>query len=146
MCCGYDRPVAGSKATLEARAELLRRGTAAWGRGDWDEAIRSFHPDVQWHLSGFFPDFTGVVRGHEEVLRFWDGFTEVWERIEILIEEFREVGDKLLFAVRFQAEARDGMTVDMPQWHVCGFRDGLIAEYRAFGAFEEAAAAARADT
>lgn len=115
----------------------------AWSRGDTEVALTMFHPEVEWRLAGIFPDFTGTVRGHAGVLEFWRSFTEPWERIAIEPEEFIEVGDRIVVALQFHAEGRSGVHVDMPQAHVCGFRDGLVCEYRSFRSLDEALAFAR---
>jgi hypothetical protein len=54
----------------------------------------------------------------------------------------RTVGDDVVVRVRFRAEGREGMRVDMQQGHRYRFRDGLVARYNGYGGFDEALEAA----
>ena len=127
-----------TEAATALREDLLSRGMAAWDRGDIEGALEMFHPDVVWHLSGIFPDFTGTIRGHDDIREFWRSFTEPWEHIEIEPAEFHHSGEWTVVALRFCAVGRAGVRVELPQAHALRFRDGLVAEYRSYRELDEA--------
>lgn len=102
--------------------------------------MRMFDPEVVWRLSGVFPDFTGSLHGQAAVRRFWEEFTEPWERIELEGTAFRHEGDWTIVDIRFCATGRDGLVVELPQVHALRFREGLVVEYRSFRELEEARA------
>ena len=41
--------------------DLLERGFADFSSGDWDAAIETMHPDVEWHAAFVLPDLASEV-------------------------------------------------------------------------------------
>jgi uncharacterized protein len=59
-----------------ANEELLRRGYAAFERGDIDTVMSIFDDDIRWHVPGKSP-LAGDLRGKEEVLAFFGRLAEL---------------------------------------------------------------------
>jgi ketosteroid isomerase-like protein len=84
------------------RAELARQFRAsmeAYSRGDFDAALVTFHPEVEWIPdSRVMPDGT-VYHGHEGVRCFWETWAEVIDDMELEIESCEAIDDSRVLAV-----------------------------------------------
>jgi ketosteroid isomerase-like protein len=89
----------------ERTIDTVRRGLAAFSRGDFEAAAHEIHPDIEWHVTFRLPDLPlpkDVYRGPEEVLQLWRAFTSAWETMETEIEEILYVdAERALLRVRF---------------------------------------------
>ena len=109
--------------------ELIRRLYDTWNRDDFEGWLELFHPDVEWHMSGVFPDLDAVYRGRDGIAAFWVRVHEPWEEFRIGVEELGESGDRFWTATRFRAKGVDsGVDVDMRIGSAARVRDGLLAE------------------
>ena len=83
----------------EDRIASVKRLAAAWNSDDLDTFLDLLDPDVEWH-SSIEPSFEGtesVFRGHDGIRRFWESYRgEAFQRLEVRMDEFREVGESLL--------------------------------------------------
>jgi ketosteroid isomerase-like protein len=109
----------------EDLAGLVREANDAWNRGDLDAMFALFHPDFEWHTTPSFPGLDAVYRGPEGWRKFDHDFRETWESVQVLIEEVRQVDDKVVALANFQARGRDGIELSAPIAWVTRFRDGL---------------------
>ena len=123
--------------------EAVLRGYAAFNRGDLDAAIEGFHPEIEWHGPGVFPD-EDVYRGVEGVRRFWDQWLELFEDFQIEIEEVIEAGEKVVVMAVVHGRGRgSGADVKTPSFpHLWTFRDGKAVRMRMFQTKAEALEAA----
>lgn len=103
-----------SSSSVERSVALVQRGIAAWNARDWAAALADIDPGVEWHTSGVVPGLDEVYYGHDGVMRFWRGFTEIWDDIQIDTEELLERDGSLIVLARFRARGRDGLEVDQP--------------------------------
>jgi ketosteroid isomerase-like protein len=100
----------------------LRRSHEAFNRGDFDAAVESAHPEIEFIPPGGQAPLRGAA-----ALRAWmepDAFEE--QRIEPL--DFRVEGNKVL--VRQHTQARgvgSGINLDLELWTVWTFDDDLLA-------------------
>jgi ketosteroid isomerase-like protein len=101
--------------------ERMRAGYAAFNRGDYDEAVTYYHPDIELHRPGGLTPLVGV-----DALRGWmepDAFAEqTIEPVSI------EVGDgKVLVHQRMRAVATgSGIEMENDTWCVLSFDDDLL--------------------
>ena len=104
-----------------AMIDALRRAYEAFNRGDFDAAVESAHPEMEFVPPGGQASLRGAA-----ALRAWmepDAFEE--QRIEPL--DFRVEGNKLL--VRQHTQARgvgSGINLDQEIWTVWTFDDDLL--------------------
>lgn len=77
---------------LEQVIELHRAGIEAFNRGDLDAAVASFPEDFEWHAVSDDPE-TSVLRGPEEVKKFWEGFRDVFEEWRSEPLEYQRLDD-----------------------------------------------------
>src|SRR4051812_32961126 len=104
-----------------AMIDALRRTYEAFNRGDFDAALASAHPEIEFVPPGGQASLKGA-----EALRAWmepDAFDE--QRIEPL--DFRVQRNKVLVRQRTQARgAGSGINLDLEVWTVWTLDDDLL--------------------
>ena len=110
---------------------MVQRAFEAWNRGDIDAFLAHLCLDVE--AVPFGAALEGkVCRGHDEVRAWWQTQSEVWERLLLCAEEFKQVGTELVVSGRWEAVGRSGVDMYAPATWVFGFRDGKIAYWQAY--------------
>ena len=131
----------------EANVELARRGYARWSAGDVEGMIELITPDFE-----FVPVIAasvegGSVKGPDESRRFFMGLNETWETFRIDVDEFRDLGDRVMSSGRLIAKGRGSeVELDHPFYSVVWIRDGRFARMQSFLERDAAEAAAAVDT
>ena len=118
--------------------EVARRGFDAWNRGDVGGWLQHLHPEIEFRTSGLYPGTDPVYRGHDDMRRFWTSFREPWERLQIRVDETREAGDKVVVLATFEAQARDGMSLQREASWVVWLTGDLIAQMQSHASWHEA--------
>ena len=79
-----------------SNAEIVRRSTDAYNRGDLDGFMEGWAPDAEldWSNSGGFE--AGVYRGHDEVRALTRRFLEAFDEVRIELDDPIEIEDDLL--------------------------------------------------
>jgi len=92
----------------------FKRGTAAYNRGDWEAALATMDPNVEFDLTRVAPDGK-TYRGYEGVERFWLMLRDVFGELQIGVEEIIDGGDTLVTRVRLRSTGRasGAMTEDV---------------------------------
>ncbi len=86
--------------TGEIDLEVFKRGYAAVGAKDWDEAMAVYHPEIEWHEPPELPEAASYV-GHDGVRAAWEKFDEAWDEWHLEPLEYEQIGDdRLLVRVR----------------------------------------------
>jgi ketosteroid isomerase-like protein len=119
----------------EENVEIVRGAYEAWNQRDFDRALESADPEIEWtfaEASAHLPGAEGVYHGHEGVRRFWETFIDPWEQVNIEVDELRDSGDVVVALIRFQAVGRDGLKVEAPFAHVYNFRGSKVIRFEAF--------------
>jgi ketosteroid isomerase-like protein len=93
-----------------------------------DEALAYADPDIVWNPAEEFP-----AQGHDAVrasLVRWKG---EWDDYELLPEEFEEMGDRVVAAVRVRGRGRgSGVEVDARFYDLFTLREGKIVRMDQF--------------
>ena len=112
--------------------EVVRRSLDAWNRRDLDRALAEMHPDcvVDWSESRG-PD-SGIYRGRERVRRFYEGWLELFDQVDIQPEDLIDVGEHVVVPNRGFARGREGVTVTASSTQVFTFREGKIVRVRLY--------------
>jgi ketosteroid isomerase-like protein len=115
--------------TPAANAELVRRGYAAFARGDIPAALEVFHREITWHVPGRGP-LSGDFYGHQGVLEFFGRCHELsGGTLRVVPEEFfLGVGDRVVALCTVSAE-RHGQAWSSPEVHVWRVTDGRAIEF-----------------
>jgi ketosteroid isomerase-like protein len=128
---------------------LLRHGMEAYSRGDFEEAVRGFHPDIEWSAETDLVPDAAVYRGHAGVRRFWATWAEAIEGMAIVIEECRAIDDhQVLALLRARGTGHgSGAPVESGRFaQLAEVREGQVVRIRLFGDIRRALAAAGVDT
>jgi ketosteroid isomerase-like protein len=78
----------------QENVESFWRGTTAYNDGDWDAALATMDPNVEFDLSRVMPEMERY-RGYEGVKAFWQMLRDVWGDFRTDPEEVIDAGDKL---------------------------------------------------
>jgi ketosteroid isomerase-like protein len=119
---------------------LLRHAAAT---DDWEPALASFHPEVQWLPLDVFPD-RHVVHGRDGVKAQFHLMWQDFEQIEFEPEEIIDAGDDT-FIVRVDISARGKGSkahVENRVYQVIRFRDDMAFRLNAYATRDEALEAA----
>jgi ketosteroid isomerase-like protein len=122
----------------EENLERARLAYDAWSRGDLEAWLATLDEDVEFRTSGVFPGLDPVYRGHAGMRKFWEDFRSPWQSLRIVIDHFRERGDRIVALYRFEAVGRDGLAVKREAANVLLLRDGLAVRVEAHGSWKTA--------
>jgi ketosteroid isomerase-like protein len=133
----------------ETNVEFARRGYALWSSGDIEGMIELSTPDFEFVPAIAASVEGGSVNGPDEFRRFFGDLNETWETFRIDVDEFRDMGDRVLASGRLIAKGRGSeVELDHPFYSVVWIRDGRFARMQSFLDQDsaEAAAAEHADS
>jgi ketosteroid isomerase-like protein len=116
------------------KVDVAKRVVDAYNRRDVDGLFAELAtPDFEW-----FPALTrafegGGYRGREGVEKFAADTRENWEELQIIAEEFRDLGDRVLSLGRMKGRGKgSGVPVDQPFASVLDFRGDRIWRSRVY--------------
>jgi ketosteroid isomerase-like protein len=128
----------------EANVELARRGYALWAAGDLDGTLELSTSDFEFVPAIAAAVEGGSVKGPDAVRRFFAELEETWEIFRIEMDEFQEVGDRVIATGRLTAKGRGSeLELDHPMYSVVWFREGKLARMQSFLDRDAAEATAR---
>src|SRR5262245_36821610 len=108
----------------QENVETFLRGTTAYNEGDWDAALATMDPNVEWDLSRVIPD-AEAYRGYEGVKAFWRMVGEVGGEFRTDPEEVIDAGDKVFARLRLRGTGSgSGVAAEDVLYQVGMFRDG----------------------
>jgi ketosteroid isomerase-like protein len=110
---------------MHENIELIRKGYAAWNRGDIEAAVELASVDFEWVAPA---DLVGARggRGRDDFGRYLRSFLEVWDDFRCEPEQFWSAGETVLVLVRETGRGKlSGARVYHHLVHVWSFRDGL---------------------
>jgi uncharacterized protein len=110
----------------------------AHNRRDFDAAVESFDPDIDWVLPAHQSSDSG--RGPDEVRRFWEGLDETFEELRLDPQEFVDDGDQVATRLRYYGRGKgSGIVVEGELYHqVVTFRDGRMVRIEYFTDWDKA--------
>lgn len=129
--------------------DVVRRSYAAFNSGDWDGALESSHPEIEWRLQGELGfDVRGPVRGREALKVFWADFFDIWDDYTMEPLDFIEApGGVVVVTVRFTARGQgSSVPIDLTYFHVYHLIDGKVVSVDLYTDRREALEAAKLTT
>jgi ketosteroid isomerase-like protein len=121
---------------------LIRRLNEAVNRGDFDAALATFTPDAVWDAS---PLGIGVFEGGDAIRGLWEDWFDAFQDWGQVIEELRDLGNGVGFAVYLQrgwpAGSSEFVEVHYAAVGITG-GDGLTERITAYTDLDEARVAA----
>ena len=127
----------------EENLELVRRVFDAFGRGDSSAVLTYLSPEVVVRQTPPIPD-ARTYRGHEGFLQVISDWTEVFDELEMTVEELVDApGDRVVGRVHQQAHgAGSAAPVEFDTWFVFTVRLGTVVRLEMFSYEKEALEAA----
>jgi ketosteroid isomerase-like protein len=118
---------------------LVERAFEAFAERDVEAMIELFDPDGDFlaptaSLAGQKTPYRGV----EGLRKYFEDVGRVWQELQVVPHEFREIEDKILVLGRVYARGTNGLVVDSPAGWVWQVRDGKILSGRVYTSREEA--------
>jgi ketosteroid isomerase-like protein len=110
----------------------------AYNRRDYDEAVRWFHPDIDWVLPA--RQAWDSCRGVDQVIRFFEGIDDTFDDLQLRPQEYIDAGDRVATRLRHHGRGKgSGAEIDVELYHqVATFSDGVIVRMEYFGSWPEA--------
>jgi ketosteroid isomerase-like protein len=114
----------------------------AYNRRDFDAAVASFDPEIDWVLPA--RQSSDSCKGPDEVIRFFEGIDEVWDDLQLHPQEFVDAGDRVATRLRHSGRGKaSGLEINEELFHqVATFHDGRIVRMEYFADWSEALEAA----
>ena len=128
----------------QENVEVVRDGWDAWIRGDLPRLFHHFDPNVVWDTSNFHDWPESTYHGVEGVERFLSEWREVWDGLEVDVEDIRAAPDgRVVSLVRQRGKGRgSGLAMEMESAQVATLRDGKVTRIDNYEDRAEALAAA----
>jgi ketosteroid isomerase-like protein len=126
----------------QQNVDKARAFIAAYNRRDFDAAVESFDPEIEWVLPA--RQWSDSCRGPDEVIRFWEGIDETFEDLKLQPQEFVDAGDRVATRLRHFGRGKgSGIEIDAELYHqVVTFRAGRMVRIEYFGEWSDALEAA----
>jgi ketosteroid isomerase-like protein len=126
----------------QENVDKARDFIAAYNRRDFDAAVESFHPAIEWVLPE--RQSSDSCQGPGAIIRFWEGLDETFDELQLAPQEFLDAGDRVATRLRHYGRGKlSGAEIDEEMYHqVATFRDGKIVRMEYFGEWTEALEAA----
>jgi ketosteroid isomerase-like protein len=113
-------------------ADMVGEACAAINRRDAHWLSEHSHPDVELRMTGVAGEpvlYTGAA-GIREWVR---DLAEIWESMEVIPEEIRDLGDRVFVIVTVKLRGRaSGVDVETKGAMVCDLRDGKATQIRSY--------------
>ena len=129
-----------TRGNLDVAKDLID----AVNRRDLDAFQALLRPDVEWDDREGWPGIQGVYTGPDGVRDWWERFMEVWDSVNVQIEDMTEgpQGTVLMqVSGAFRGEA-SGVPTEIRAWEVLWIADGLVAKRQLTWSREAGCAAA----
>jgi ketosteroid isomerase-like protein len=112
----------------EENVEAVERMIEAVNRRDIEAVLEEADPEVEWPHPGFHVALGGeatVYRGHEGVRKVLQDLYELFDQVEVLVSEIRDLGDRIVVIGALQGRGTEsGAEVTTPSGAVVAFKDG----------------------
>jgi uncharacterized protein len=117
----------------DERLRLTLRSYEAFNRGDLDQALAIFDPEIIWHTYLVPGPGGGTYRGHDGVRELWADARNIFGDFRNEPERLISAGDRLLVMVRICGWGKEsGVEVEAKIAHVHTFRNGKVARVESY--------------
>ena len=116
------------------KVELAKRLVDAYNRRDVDVVFAELAtPDFEWYPGIVSALDGGGYREREGVERFAADTSENWAELQVIAEEFRDLGDRVLVLGRMKGRGKgSGVPVDQPFATLLDFRGERVWRSRVY--------------
>jgi ketosteroid isomerase-like protein len=127
----------------ESNVDVVKKFVDAFNRRDMDAIVDNLHAEVELHE---WPDAPGTqsYRGPEGVQQALDNWFDVWEWMQVTIEDVVEEGDRVLISFHHRAKGKGSeVEVETDSHNVYTLDGGKVTRMELFIDREQALAAFR---
>jgi ketosteroid isomerase-like protein len=112
----------------QENVEIVRAGWDAWNRGDMPAVFRHLDPDAVWDTSHFHDWPESSYHGIEGVERFLTEWRDVWDGLEIEVEDVRAAPDGRVVSLILQRGhgRNSGLAMEMKSAQIATLRNGKV--------------------
>jgi len=112
----------------QQNVEVVREGWDAWIRGDLPGLLRQLDPDVVWDTSHFHDWPESTYHGIEGVERFLREWRDIWDGLELIVEDIRAAPDGRVLSLILQRGKghSSGLEMEMETAQVATVRNGKV--------------------
>ena len=118
--------------------EIVQRHIAAYNRGDLEALRKLSHSEMELDWSASRGLEAEVYRGFEEVLRFYEGFLDMFERVDMEPNRFIKSGESVVVPNTAYIRGRDGIKTVARSTFIFEVRGGLVARIYLYQEMHEA--------
>jgi len=116
--------------------EIARRLFTAFSCGDATAMLSEMDPDVVLHVE---QGAQGVYRGHEGAIRCYVDWTEEFDDLKVVAEEFLDKGDYVVVRTRQTGSGKSsGIPLEGLFWFVSQVREGKVVRVHILNTEQEA--------
>jgi ketosteroid isomerase-like protein len=117
----------------QENVEAVRRGYAAFNRGDREAWLATLDPNVELFIPFLELEGRGPAHGHSGAGQLWDAWRTTFADASFDVDTIRDLGDTTLVALRVRGRgAGSDVPIEQQSWHVVTWRDGRVFRLRAF--------------
>jgi ketosteroid isomerase-like protein len=118
----------------QENVEIVRTAFHAYARGNFDEALASFDPDIVYK-----PAQEAPAHGRDAIRASWERWVADWDEMEMTTEEVIDAGDHVIHAIHFRGRGRgSGIVVEGRSFQVFTFRARKVVRWDEFSERDEA--------
>jgi ketosteroid isomerase-like protein len=115
------------------KTELAQQVFDAFKERDIEGGIAVLDPEVEFHApTSELANDGEPYRGHAGMRKYYADVERVWQELEVMPSEYRDVGDHLIAFGRVYGRGDGGYVQDSPAQWVFGFRGDQIVSIRVF--------------
>jgi ketosteroid isomerase-like protein len=98
----------------------------AYNRGVWDGALKFAAPNFVLDDSRALGEWSGIYTGTEKLRSVWEWRADLWESLQIEIDETIVAGEQVVVPHTMHFRGRDGIEVRARTTWLFALRDGKI--------------------
>jgi ketosteroid isomerase-like protein len=127
----------------EENVEIVRSGVEAAARNDWNAAMASVDPNVEWvEMPSLGPDASSYT-GVEELRKAVNSWIAMWSEYDTEVARYADAGDDVVVLIRERGHGGvSGAAVERELGEVFTLREGKVVRVRLYGSWAEALEAA----
>ncbi len=115
----------------QKNVEIAKRAGEAFNQRDVDALLDLGTPDPT--MSSSLLDAGADFTGRDGLERFFAVLAESWDEFHTVVDEYRDLGDRVLTLGRFTGRGRgSGATVGAPTAAIFDFHDGKVSRVRLY--------------
>jgi ketosteroid isomerase-like protein len=115
------------------KTDLVRRAFDAFNSRDIEAALPLMDPAVEFHApTSELANDGQPYRGHKGMRKYYDDVGDVWQELEVMPAEFREIDEHVLAFGRVYGRGEGGYIQDSPAQWVFTIRGDLIVCVKVF--------------